>query len=79
MQSCPVQDADVVRIQIETLREQRAQLAIGARVRQGLPQLHHPTPLVASGITGLAGVGHEVRVVLGSHAEKVSEAAPARP
>src|SRR5215468_2614801 len=38
---------------------------------QRLPQLHHTTPLTAGGVTCLAGVGHEVRVVLGSHAKRL--------
>jgi len=71
VQSCPVQDADIVRIQIKTLCEERAQLAVGACMRQRLPQLHHTTPLTAGGVTRLAGVGHEVRVVLGSHAKRL--------
>ena len=67
-----MQDADVVRIQVETLGEQRAQFTVGARVRQGLPQLDYTAPLVAGEVLRLAAVGHEVCVVLGSHGQKVS-------
>ena len=43
----------------------------------GSPQLHHTTPLVArAGAPRLAAVGHEVRVVLGSHGLEVSSVAP---
>ena len=79
MQSCPMQDADILRIQVETLCQQRAQLTIGARVRKGLPQLDHTTPLVAGGVVRRAVVGHEVRVVLGSHGQQVSSGAPGSP
>ena len=70
VQSGPVQDANVVRVQVEALRQKRSQLAVRARMRQWLPQLDHATPLIAGGVGSLAGVGHEVRVVLGSHGGK---------
>src|SRR5262249_58788766 len=49
VQSGPMQDADVVRIQVETLCQKRPQLAVGAGLAERLPQLHYTTPLVATG------------------------------
>ena len=74
-----MQDADVIRIQIETLCQKRPQLAVGARLGQRLRQFHDSTPLVAagSGAARLAvAVGHEVGVVLGSHGRQISSAQP---
>ena len=79
VQSGPMQDADVVRIQVKTLCEQRTQLTVRARLRQWLPQLHYTTPLVAGCMPCLAGVGHEVRVVLGSHASRLVVRSRGRP
>ena len=78
VQSGPVQDADVIRIKVEILREQGAQLAIGARRVQRLPQLDYTAPLAAVRDTRRrAAVGNEVRVVLCGHGQERSSVARA--
>src|SRR5437660_12122951 len=68
VQSCPVQDPNVVRVQIETLCQERPQLTAGARVAEGLTKLHYAAPFVAEArALRLAVDGDKVRVVLGSH------------
>src|SRR5262249_42268211 len=74
VQSGPMQDTDVVRVQVETLCQKHPQLAVGAGLGERLPQLHHATPFVAAGSSAMrlaAVVGHEVGVVLGSHAARL--------
>ena len=72
MQSGPVQNFDVFGIQIETLCQQRAQLARPPDVLQRVSQLDYATPLVSGG-SGLLRVGarDEVRVILGCHGERL--------
>src|SRR5215469_4140965 len=82
VQSGPMQDADVVRIQVETLCQENAQLAVGAGLGERLAQLHHTTPFVAAGASAArlaAAVGHEVRVVLGSHGARLVARGGCRP
>src|SRR6266480_360000 len=76
VQSRPVQDPDVLAVQVEALRQQSAQLTVGARVAQRLAQLDNATPFAAAGgaLSPAAG-GDEMGVVLGSHGLQVSSAA----
>ncbi len=72
MQSGPVQNLDVVGIQIETLCQQGAQLARPAKVFQRVPQLHYAAPLIRSrSCLVRVGARDEVRVVLGGHGERL--------
>src|ERR1700756_2165823 len=72
VQSCPVQDANVVRIQIETLCQQRAQLTVGARAAEGLTQLDYAAPLVATArALRFAVGGDKVGVVLRGHGRRL--------
>src|SRR5215469_13336376 len=68
VQTRPVHNLDLVRIQIEALREQTSQLARTASALQRMPQLHYPAPLVR-GDRGRCprSPRHEMRVVLRSH------------
>src|SRR5256885_5836080 len=48
VQSRPVQDADVLTVQIEALCQQRAQLTVGARVAEWLAPLDYAAPFAAA-------------------------------
>jgi hypothetical protein len=80
MQSRPMQNLDLFRVEIEALREQTPQLARTSARLQRMPQLHYTAPL-ARRRRGqrLLLAGYEVRVVLGSHGGKRNFAAPRRP
>jgi len=72
VQSGPVQNFDVFGIQIETLCQQRAQLARPADILQRVSQLNYATPLIRSRSCLLrVGAGDEVRVILGCHGERL--------
>lgn len=74
----PVQDADVLRVEIEIGGEQRAKLANLTPVAQRLAQLHHTTPFVGGrALLRGSATGQEVRVILRSHDESL--APPLRP
>src|SRR5947207_7023963 len=76
VQSRPVQDPDVLTVQVEALCQQSAQLTVGARVAEWLAQLDYAAPFAAAGrALRLAPAGDEVGVVLGSHGSQVSSAA----
>ena len=62
-----MQYLDVVGIQIETLCQQRAQLARPADVLQRVSQLDYSTPFVRGYRGWRVGTRYEVRVVLGGH------------
>ena len=62
-----MQNLDVFGIQIETLCQQRAQLASPTDVFQRVSELDHTTPLVRGRRGGRAGACYEVGVVLGCH------------
>jgi hypothetical protein len=68
VQSGPVKYLDVLAVQVETLRDQRAQFAGAAGGLKRLPQFHHSAPLAGVRLAGhLLGGGHEVCVIPGGH------------
>ena len=80
VQSCPVQDPNVVGVQIETLCQERPQLTAGARVAERLTKLHYAAPFIAEArALRLAVAGDEVRVVLGSHGWRLVAQRRSRP
>src|SRR2546430_7285444 len=80
VQSRPVQDPDVLTVQVEALCQQRAQLTVGARVAERLAQLDYAAPFAAAGrALRLAAAGDEVRVVLGSHGHRLVAPRGTRP
>src|SRR3979409_274716 len=71
-----MQDPDVLRVQVKTLCQQRAQLTVGARVAERLAQFDYAPPLAAArGALRPAAGRDEVGVVLGSHGLQVSSVA----
>ena len=63
-----MQYLDVIGIQIETLRQQRAQLLRTTDMLERVPQFDNTTPLVSvSRGVGFGPCRYKVRVVLGSH------------
>src|SRR5450755_3056117 len=80
MQSCPVKNLDVLAVQVETLREQRAKFARATAGLERAPQLDHPAPFAGIRREGSLGSrGHEVRVIPGGHGPKSSGRIDLRP
>lgn len=73
MQPRPMQNPNIIRIQIETLRQQRSQLARAGSLLQGVAQFDDTTPLARSGRTRLRFRVRrdEMCVVLGGHGANV--------
>ena len=68
VQPGPVKNLDVIRVQVETLRQQRAQLPSTAEVFEWMSQLDHPAPFVRVGRALRPGPRrYEVGVILGGH------------
>ena len=68
MQPGPVKYLDVIRVQVETLRQQRSQLPRTTDMLERMAQLDDTTPLVRIGrCLSLGSCCYEVGVVLGSH------------
>jgi len=80
VQSGPVKNLDVLAVEIETLRDQRAQLAGTAGLLQRLPQFDNSAPLAGIRLerNRLRG-GHEVCVIPGWHDSKISAGTGLRP
>jgi hypothetical protein len=73
VQSGPVKYLDVLAVQVETLRDQRAQFARATGALQRLPQFNHSAPLAGIRLQrNLVGGGHEVCVIPGGHDPKIS-------
>jgi hypothetical protein len=80
VQSGPLKNLDVLAVQVETLRDQRAQFARAAGAVQWLPQFDHSAPLTGIGLerNRISG-GHEVCVIPGGHGLKTSGGLDLRP
>jgi hypothetical protein len=68
MKPRPMQNPNIVRIQIETLRQQRSQLARARGVSQRVPQFNDTTPFARLRTRfGARSCRDKMRVVLGGH------------
>lgn len=80
MQPGPVKYLDVIRVQVETLRQQRSQLLGSAYMFQRMPQFNYTAPFVGIGrCVSLGPCCYEVRVVLGSHDYRLFRVRRGRP
>jgi hypothetical protein len=80
VQSGPVKYLDVVAVQVETLRDQGAQLAGATGALKRLPQFDNSAPLAGIRLPrNLVGGGHEVCVIPGGHDLKISGGIDSRP
>ena len=75
----PMKDPNVLRIQIEIDRQQRAQFAELAPITQRSAQLDHPAPFMRGGVLGARATGQKMRVVLGRHGTSVGQRRQPRP